>query len=387
MWLGEGVDIMDDGNGCYLSDSFYDKHGDDYKQAANIKFYSTDVSTDNWSKYPFSGPYMVESFDTTDNTAVLVRNPEFKGNYEGVVPTIEKIIYKKVVDKTQLEQLKSGEIDLIMGVTGGAPTDEALKHVNANSSDFAAVHYSRAGYGKLGFRCDYGPAQFHEVRQAVTYCMNRPEFAKDFTGGYGGVVDGAYYTTAWFYQEAVNQGLMLDPYSTSSDSAIEVLEENGWIYDKDGNEYTDGVRYKMIPAEYAEADERIINYKSMDGEYTTTKVGDDYYMPLVINWFGTLDNDFTDLLQTGLRTNPNVEAAGMKVYSQTGEFAPMLDELYQQAVYGYYAGSPMYCAFNFATSFSSTVYDYAYNLTIDPSLFDNYQNYYIKDYADIFWLK
>jgi len=118
----------------------------------------------------------------------------------------------------------------------------------------------------------------------------------------------------------------------------------------------------------------------------TVDMGDYFLMPLVINWYGTTPNEFTDLLQTGLKENANVAAAGMVVYNTLGDFAPMLDELYQQAVYGYYAGSPMYCAFNFATGFNSAQYDYSWNMTIDPGMYDDYSAYYIKDYADIMWL-
>ena len=385
MWLGEGVEIMDDGNGVYLSDNFYEKNDDGYTHAAQIKFAATDTTEANWTQWPFTGAYMVQSFDNTDSTAVLVKNPEYKGNYEGVTPKIEKITYRKVVAATQLEDFKAGGLDVIAAITGGKETDEAIAAAKDSNGAYVYTHYSRAGYGKLGFRADYGPVQFREVRAAIAYCMNRPEFAKDFTGGYGGVVDGPYYTGSWMYKAAVAQGMELDAYATSSDSAIDVLVEGGWVYDKDGNDYVEGIRYKKIPADVA--NENIINYKSMDGAYATTKVGDDYYMPLVINWFGTTPNEFTDLLQTGFRENANIEAAGMKVYNQLGAFQPMLDELYQQAVYGYYAGTPMYCAFNFATGFSSAAYDYSWNMTIDPSVYDDYSSYYIKDYADIYWLK
>ncbi len=384
MWLGD-ADILDDGEGCYLTDNFYEKDGDDYKVAAIIKATATDTSDAAYAKYPYSGPYCVKSFDTTDSSAILVKNPNFKGNYEGTVPSIEKIIYKKVVSATQLEDFKAGGLDLISGITGGAPTDEALALADGSDGAYAYIHYSRAGYGKLGFRADYGPAQFTEVRQAIAYCMNRGQFAKDFTGGYGGVVDGPYYTGSWMYQAAVKQGMILDAYATSADSAIKVLEEGGWVYAADGSAYTDGIRYKKIPGDVITENDK--NYQSVDGTYKTTEVNGDYYMPLVINWYGTVDNEFTDLLQTGFKENENVRAAGMAVYNTTGDFGPMLDELYQAAVYGYYSGSPMYCAFNFATGFNSAVYDYSYNLTIDPSMYDDYSAYYLKDYADILWLK
>lgn len=384
MLIGDG-DVFDDGEGCYLSDSFYAKDSEGkYVLAAQIREAYTSTSDEVYAKYPYSGAYCVQSFDTTDSSAILVVNPNFKGNYEGTKPQIEKIIYKKIVSATQIEDFKAGGLDVIAGITGGADTDNALTLADGSNGAYAYVHYSRAGYGKLGFRADYGPAQFTEVRQAIAYCMNRGQFAKDFTGGYGGVVDGPYYSGSWMYKAAVDQGMLLNAYATSADSAIEVLVNGGWIYAADGTEYKEGVRYKKIPAQYINDNDK--NYQSVDGTYKTTQVGDDYYMPLVINWYGTSDNEFTDLLQTGFKANDNVTAAGMVVYNTIGDFAPMLDELYQQAVYGYYSGSPMYNAFNFATGFNSAVYDYSFNMTVDPAMYDDYSAYYIKDSADIYWM-
>lgn len=380
LWIGD-ADVKDDGNGVYFTDDFYAKEGDKYVMADHIVTASQNTDT----TYPYSGPYVVKSYDSADKSAVLELNPNFKGNYEGVKPTIAKVVYKKIVSSTQLEDLKAGTLDVIAGITGGDETNEALALADGSDGKYVYTHYSRAGYGKLGFRADYGPAQFTEVRQAVAYCMDRAKFAKDFTGGYGGVVDGPYYSGSWMYKAAVDQGMILNAYATSVDSAIEVLTEGGWVYDAEGNDYVEGVRYKKIPGDIAT--ENDINYKSKDGAYVTTKVGDDYYMPLVLNWYGTSDNPFTDQLMTGFASNDNVIAAGFNVQYTIGDFAPMLDELYQAAVYGYYSGSPMYSVFNFATGFTSAAYDYSYQMTIDPAMYDDYSAYYIKDEADIFWLK
>ena len=380
LWIGD-ADVKDDGNGVYFTDDFYAKKDDKYVMADHIVESSLNTDT----TYPYSGPYMVTSYDSADKSAVLELNPNFKGNYEGVKPTIAKVVYKKIVSSTQLEDLKAGTLDVIAGITGGDETNEALALADGSDGKYVYTHYSRAGYGKLGFRADYGPAQFTEVRQAIAYCMDRAKFAKDFTGGYGGVVDGPYYSGSWMYQAAVEDGMILNAYATSVDSAIEVLTEGGWVYDAEGNDYVDGVRYKKIPGDIAT--ENDINYKSKDGAYVTTKVGDDYYMPLVLNWYGTTDNPFTDQLMTGFASNDNVIAAGFNVQYTLGDFAPMLDELYQAAVYGYYSGSPMYSVFNFATGFTSAAYDYSYQMTIDPAMYDDYSAYYIKDQADIFWLK
>ena len=380
LWIGD-ADVKDDGNGVYFTDDFYAKKDDKYVMADHIVAASQNTDT----TYPYSGPYVVKSYDSADKSAVLELNPNFKGNYEGVKPTIAKVVYKKIVSSTQLEDLKAGTLDVIGGITGGDETNEALALADGSEGKYVYTHYSRAGYGKLGFRADYGPAQFTEVRQAVAYCMDRAKFAKDFTGGYGGVVDGPYYSGSWMYKAAVDQGMILNAYATSVDSAIEVLTEGGWVYDAEGNDYVEGVRYKKIPG--AVATENDINYKSKDGAYVTTKVGDDYYMPLVLNWYGTSDNPFTDQLMTGFASNDNVIAAGFNVQYTIGDFAPMLDELYQAAVYGYYSGSPMYSVFNFATGFTSAAYDYSYQMTIDPAMYDDYSAYYIKDQADVYWLK
>ncbi len=378
LWLGD-CDIADDGEGCYFTDDFYAKDGDSYKMAKHISESASNTDT----TYPYSGPYVVKSFDAGDKSAVLEINTNFKGNYEGVKPSIEKVIYKKVIAETQLEDFKSGGVDVLAAITGGSATDEAIALADGSDGAYVYTHYSRAGYGKLGFRCDYGPVQYAAVRQAIAYCMDRATFAKDFTGGYGGVVDGPYYAGSWMYKAAVDQGMLLNAYDTSVDSAIEVLVNDGWVYNAEGGDYTEGVRYKKIAGDVATEKDK--NYQSIDGAYKTVEVNGDYYMPLVLNWYGTVDNEFSDLLVTGFEQNDNIAAAGFAVQKTTGDFGPMLDELYQQQVYGYYSGTPMYTCFNFATGFNSAVYDYSFTMTIDPSMYDDQSQYYIKDAADIYW--
>ena len=381
LWLGE-FDIMDDGNGVYLSDGFYAKDGDSFTHAAHIEA----AAWDKTDAYPYSGPYCVESYNEADKSATLVKNEFFKGNYEGTVPQIGKVVYKKIVTDTQIADFESGNLDVIAGITGGNETNEAITLADNSNGKYVYSHYSRAGYGKLGFRGDFGPVQFVEVRQAIAYCMDRATFAKDFTGGFGGVVDGPYYTGSWMYKAAVADGMMLNAYATSADSAIAVLEQGGWVYNADGSDYAGtGVRYKKIAA--SEIQPQDITFQSKDGAYKTEKVGDDYYMPLVLNWYGTSNNEFSDLLVTGFMENENIKAAGFVVQNTIGEFNPMQDELYQQPIYGFYAGTPLYTCFNFATGFTSAVYDYSYNWEIEPTMFDNYSICYIKDLADAYWLQ
>ncbi len=384
LWLGEN-DIADDGNGVYLTDNFYAKSGDSYVMADHIK--ASAWNTDN--TYPYSGMYTIEKWDSSALTVTLKRNPEFKGDYRGKKPSIEKVVVKRTVPATQLEDFKSGGIDVLANITGGDETNEALALADAkeNEGKYVYTHYSRAGYGKLAFRCDFGPVQFPEVRQAIAYCMDRAKFAKDFTGGYGVVVDGPYYSSAWQHKKALSEGMLLNAYATSVDSAIQVLEDGGWVYNSDGSAYSgEGVRYKKIAA--SDIDERDITFQSKDGAYKTVKLEseDAYLMPLCLNWYGTTPNPVSDLLVLGFLENPNMTKAGFVIQHTLGEFNPMLDEMYQAPVTGSYNGIPMYTCFNLATGFPTAVYDQAYYFAIEPNEFDNFNSSFLKDLADAYWL-
>ncbi|MBQ3140359.1 MAG: hypothetical protein IJC25_00180, partial [Clostridia bacterium] len=153
--LGEGAEIKDDGNGAYISGNWYDKNGDVYAKKAHIEEARYDVT-----KYPFSGPYTVSAWDKSTKQATLTINPNFAGNFEGQKPAIKTIVYTKIVQETQLDQFKTGQVDILSGITGGADTKAALAEVDASNGKFAEVHYQRAGYGKLQFECDFGPTMF-----------------------------------------------------------------------------------------------------------------------------------------------------------------------------------------------------------------------------------
>ena len=394
MYMGNN-DVKDDGDGCYIveaenaADKFYNTKTEgevtSYTFASYIRKSATNTNQADEAKIPFTGAYMIDNYDKANKTCTLVRNDQYKGNFEGQKGGFDKIVYVQIISETQLTQLKQGQVNVIAGITGGTDTDAALKLVRDNPDSFASVDYARAGYGKLGFRSDFGPAMFQEVRQAIAYSIDRPAFAKQFNGGYGGVVDGPYYTGAWMYKEALKEGMKLDVYTASVDSAIEVLEEGGWTYNYKGEKYKagDGIRYKKLSG--AELTYNNLHFASQDGKYKTYKLGGAYYMPLVINWFGTTPNPFTDQLISSWATSSALQQIGMAVQYKLGDFTPMLGELYQYEGYGY-NGVATYNAFNFATGYNSAAYDYSFNCSIEPNLFENNSQWYIKDAADYYYI-
>lgn len=388
LWLGDGVEVKDDGEGCYLSDEFYAKNeAGEYLTAAHMSESRYDVS-----KYPFSGAYTITSWDEGTKECTLTLNPAFKGNFEGQLPSIETVVYGKIVEETQLEQLKTGALDVLSNVTGGDATKAALEVVD--DVNFSEVHYQRAGYGKIEFECDFGPTSFPEVRQAVAYLLNRAEFCQAFTGGYGVVVDGPYSPDFDMWQ-AVKDDIELIDYSYSPDNAKKVLEDGGWIYNSKGEPYVEGatgvdaVRYKKLTEEEANAKDIFGNdagnktYASVANTdnvvYKTVEINGEYYMPLAINWFGTTPNSVTDLLSTKLANSTDVAAAGMVIRATAGDFTTLLGNIYRDASMGY-AGTPVYGMLNLATGWNSAVYDYAFNWSTSVQYADYSSNKVIDPY-------
>ena len=356
----------------------------------NDDYYTEETATEinnnmKWdSGLPFSGPYTVQNYDESNKIATLKLNPNYPGDDQRGKATIETITYVKVIEETQMDQFQKGEVDIIAGITGGDETKAALKVVEDNPEKYAETHYDRAGYGKLGFRCDYGPTSFTSVRQAIIYTINRPEFAQTFTGGYGTVVHGPYYKGYSAYK-AVEDEIDLNEYTYSDSKAIKALEDGGWIYNSKGEDYVkaDGeVRYKKL--EGFELTDENKAFKTVDGKYKTEKVGDDYYMPLAINYFGTQPNSVTDLLVSTWQTSDIATTnIGMYIQYLSTEFIPGLyGELYH--VPGYWDGVWKLNAINFATGFNSALYDFAIRWTINPDEYDDYSDCLLKDDAD-FW--
>ena len=376
-WLGD-ADIKDDGEGAYITESFYAKDGDDWAMEDHILAARTDIST-----YPYSGAYTIESWDASTSTAVLKLNPNYKGDFAGRKPSIETISYIRIVAETQNEWLTTGKVDILADITGGDETKAALKIAEDEPEKYSSTYYNRAGYGKLGFRGDFGPAMFAEVRRAVMYSIDRNAFAQDFTGGYGAVVHGPYYEGSAPYL-ANKDTILLDQYATSEASAIAQLEKGGWIYNSKGELYQegDGIRYRELGRKYQTPEN--LAYASIDGNYKTVEIDGKYYMPLVINWFCTADNNVSEMLKTYWQTSEITKNIGMEVQYTQGEFNPMLAELYQSTADGW-NGTAVYSAFNFATGFNSAIYDYAYNWSVNPDYYD-YSQFYIWDEADVYWL-
>lgn len=325
-WLGKKVDIKDDGDGCYFAE---DINTEEFKNAVKA---ARDKKT-----LPSSGPYMLEKYDEAQQLATMVINPNFQGDRVGRKPLISTVILKKITQATQIDDLKTGGVDIIAKIGDGKTINAGMDLTEGEG--FAYTDYPRAGYGKIAFSCDVGPTQFPEVRQALAYLLDRNDFAKQFTGGYGSVVNGPYGTAQWFFQETKKElDEKLNSYPYDPAKAVELLEKVGFTLNESGAEYKegDGIRYK--------------------------KMDDGKLMPLEIKWASTENNEVSDLLVVKLAENPDLVKAGIKIQRDAMSFDELLNWLYRDASQDAKYGVPTYNMFNLASSFTpwyDRKYDYS----------------------------
>ena len=346
-YLGEGLELKDDGEGCYIAGDFT---ADAVK--AQVEFARFHAGEDRVT----AGPYNLVEFDQAALQATLTINPNFPGNFEGQKPSIEKIIIVKAEDATWADAIKTGAFNFYDTMTDGDQINTAMDIIEEGG--FAYDSFDRPGYGMINFVCDFGPTQFLPVRQAIIKLLDRNEFANTFCQGWGGIVNGPYGTALWQFQEAEEWlSENLNPYTYSPEEAEALLVEDGWVYDETGADWTEGkIRHKKVTAEEAGT------YK-----HNVTLADGTILMPLIIEWSSSEGNSVSDLLKVMLAEADATKAAGMQINQNVMTFTELLNYYYRDASQGDQYGVPTYGMFNLATNFSA-LYDMSYSFTSDPEL-------------------
>ena len=166
-------------------------------------------------------------------------NENYAGNVNGIKPSIQKVIIKSVTADTSINELQAGTVDLLFQVSGGTEIEAGLDLVDAGTA--GKNTFFRYGYGKIQFDCSQFPTDSEKVRQAIAYCLDRNEFARQYSGGYATIVHGEYGMSQWEYAESkdwIDQNL--NPYEKNIETAKQILAEDGWTLNADGGEYKDG---------------------------------------------------------------------------------------------------------------------------------------------------
>ena len=289
------------------------------------------------------GPYLFDSYDIASRQGTIVVNPKYAGDYRGVKPVIEKVIIKTVKSDTMINELASGSVDLLFQSSGADTINGGLDLVDEGKAQ--KTTYFRNGYGKVQFDCSQFPTDSANVRQAIAYCLDRNEFARQYSGGYASVVHSYYGLAQWEYQESkdwIDQNL--NTYEKNIDEAKKLLEADGWNKNADGSKYSGtGTRYKEV-----------------DGELK----------PLVIEWANTEGNPVSELLATMLPEA--MKEAGMELKATTMDFPTLLSGID-------HTGDKIYNMYNLATGFSLASSPWYYYSTDPVWMQGGYNSNWIAD--------
>ena len=129
-----------------------------------------------------------------------------------VIPTIEKICFKVADNDTMIQQLADGELHLVNKVTYGPTINEGIKMDGvAAQAGVQSQNYPRIGLSFLTFTYDWPTVHEEKVRQAIAWCMDRDLLTSEYCGytntigdtqiknSFGFVVNGYYGIEQWEY--------------------------------------------------------------------------------------------------------------------------------------------------------------------------------------------
>ncbi len=171
----------------------------------------------------------------------------------------------------------------------------------------------------------------------------------------------------------------LEAYAYNPDKAVELLKEDGWVYNEDGSDYEDGsgkIRYKKVPQEETEY---------MEG---CVEVNGDWYMPLILKYCGHAEGEgiettLDELLTIYLVESSSTADAGMKIDRTVMADAELLSYLNRRGANGEekYA-QPSYNMISLASGLGAAKFDKSGTWTFVEENIANNKNRYFNHTLD-----
>lgn len=293
--IAPGCGVADDGNGAYMTGPF---------TVDLLRETVLDPET-GYLSHPAltAGPWKLTSYDPESGTVEFEINEFYKGNWEDQKPSIERLTLVPVYPENMIEQLQSGEVDVLNKCVDRKVIEAGLQL--SGGDGFGMKNYPRIGYGFMAFSLEKkGPQQSQAVRQALAYAFDNDTFIREMLGGFAIPVYGYYGIGQWMVsaangtyrpydlteeEEEAWDALTLDSlnhYDPDLEEAKRLLVEDGWTLNSEGQPFTDGTDS--------------IRYKEVDGEL----------MPLVLKFAKCARNDLAEkVVELFDETLPQIGAA------------------------------------------------------------------------------
>ncbi len=168
-----------------------------------------------------TGPWVFES-STLGAQDVFVRNE----NYWGEKPEIQKIVVKIIDDpNSRAIALETGEVDLLYGKPGQVHPD-TFKRLQ-NDPEFNVKLSTPFATRTITLNTTKPGLDDVAVRKAINHAVDKESFNKL-------VLNGAYTTANTLFSKSVPYAeLPLKPYGFDIEKAKKILDDSGWLYDKE----------------------------------------------------------------------------------------------------------------------------------------------------------
>lgn len=303
-----------------------------------------------------SGAYTLNSFDKAVG-ASFVRNKNFKADKDTY--RINKVVIKHTETSTELDELKSGTVDLLPQVSDAGKISSASSDSN--------LTYNTAPGNSIGF-CFFnttsGPTADKAVRQALAYATDRKSFSDNYFQYNEDASEEvkkeklAYIPSVFGNPMSEDLGNVirgdrdiegLNTYEFSIDKANAILDQAGWKRNEDGFRYKNGQQLviRIMNAEGSKAMETLVpiitrdwkkigvNLKQTIIDFNTmlSTVGNDeelgnWETAVLANAFNDLsNNDLNGFYQTGnLNNYARVSNPNLDQYLKQGTYTSDLDE-------------------------------------------------------------
>jgi len=193
-------------------------------------------SAEQWKKPIGAGPYKFSDWQS-GQFVLIERNPDYwemgkpgveKGTYG---PWIEKIRMRIIPEEnTAIAALEAGELSFRDSVE---PVH--VDRIKQNLADkLAAYDWNRMGYGYQTFNLEKFPTDIKEVRQALSYGLNREAIQKGIMEGKASIPPGFIPPIHWAFDKTVS-GYKYDPKKAEELIVAAGFKKNDkGIYEKDG---------------------------------------------------------------------------------------------------------------------------------------------------------
>lgn len=176
-----------------------------------------------------TGPYKLEKFIPGQEVRFVANEYYYKGK-----PKTEHFIYKTSEGDTW-QFIETGEIDF----TSFTATQENIDKLK-NIPYLNLLPYTPSTYGYLQLNLEHEQLQEKEVRQAITYGLDRQSIYVDANQGAGAVANIPASPISWSYTE---EGI--NPYAYDPDKANQILDEAGWAKGADGIREKNGKKLSL----------------------------------------------------------------------------------------------------------------------------------------------